>query len=265
MRYEWSDFFFPPKLFSVRDSLATLLKSTTTLHHLSHPQYSPDLLPPHSFSPWDLLSSHMLSFLLIYVYCLLSSQKHKLHKCRNLSLFINQCKHLKLLRIVSVFSTLKMCFEGSHLISLLRTTVKFISSMAAECWDCFCMNLDSNDLLFSLKNTHTHPTTHHHHHHHTGTILWRGRQQDTRIRDPGVQQSTYLWNKYLHLLYTLKNTEQSAGYILDYYGLFVSESYLWVTSFSRIHSNFVTYMYKYVVWFWSKYNFKKSITVMLVY
>ena len=68
---EWI-FFFPPKLFSVRGNLATLLKSTTTLHHLSRPQYSPDLLPPQYFSPWDLLSSHMLSFLLIYyVVCFL--------------------------------------------------------------------------------------------------------------------------------------------------------------------------------------------------
>lgn len=215
-------FFFPSKTFLSERQPSTLLKSTTTLHHLSHPQYSPDLLP-HYFSSWDLLSSHILSFVLInYVYCLLSSQKHKLHKCRNLSLFINQCKHLKLLRIVSVFSTLKICVEWSHLISLLRTAVKFIFSMAAECWDYFCMNLDSNDLLFSLKNTHTHPT-----YHYTCTIFWRGRQQDTRIHDPGVQQSTYLWNKNLHLLYTLKNIEQSAEYILDYYGcLFLIELFV---------------------------------------
>ena len=152
-------FFFPSKTFLSERQPSTLLKSTTTLPHLSRPQYSPDLLLPLYFSSWDLLSSHILSFVLInYVYCLLSSQKHKLHKCRNLSLFINQCKHLKLLRIVSVFSTLKICVEWSHLISLLRTAVKFIFSMAVECWDCFCMNLDSNDLLFSLKNTHTHPT-----------------------------------------------------------------------------------------------------------
>ena len=131
-------FFFPSKTFLSERQPSTLLKSTTTLPHLSRPQYSPDLLLPHYFSSWDLLSSHILSFVLInYVYCLLSSQKHKLHKCRNLSLFINQCKHLKLLRIVSVFSTLKICVEWSHLISLLRTAVKFIFSMAAECWDCF--------------------------------------------------------------------------------------------------------------------------------
>lgn len=164
MRYKRSKFFFsPPKLFSVRDSLATLLKSAATLHHLSHPQYSPDLLLPHCFSSWSLLSSHILSFLLIYYVCsLLSSQKHKLHKCRNLSLFINQCKHLKLLRIVSVFSTLKICVEWSHLIYLLRTAVKFISSMAAECWDCFCMNLDSNDwpsFLFKKHSDPSHPPT----------------------------------------------------------------------------------------------------------
>ena len=105
----WTDwiFFFSSKTFLSERQPSYLIK----IYYYSSPSvrstiqsWSPS---PHTIFPHGTYySSHMLSFLLIYyVYCLLSSQKHKLHKCRNLSLFINQCKHLKLLRIVSVFST----------------------------------------------------------------------------------------------------------------------------------------------------------------